>query len=284
MRVFIVSVLIVGVGTLAPSAGFAQRASTEQAPVATAEAPTIGPDADTLTAAIGQAAASGTAEGAQSISRLLTQGVPPRVAAAGLDALGVLARPEGGATVQRFLSHRRATLRRHAIAAAREIIAAQPTNAAALVAGLVGRLSDPDERVRGEAATALGDVGTARETSVAFLVFEREIEQPHGPQGSPVAHDLARWIGRAGTVEQVQLLLGFLRRAPLATMSDALGLAARRRDVPEALKLRIVSEVGNLATQGVRAFLSSIADAPRDCGPAVSRAARAALDRLPEGS
>jgi hypothetical protein len=271
--------------SFAPVEGSAQPSVPVEDRVAEAgsDAASVAADPDALVRAIEAAAVVGTPEGAISIARLLGRGVPPRVAAAGLDALGVLARPEAGPIVGRFLSHRRATLRRHAVAAAQAIVAAQTQRDPTLLAALSARLGDRDERVRIEAATALAEVGGERESTVALIVFERDIEQPHGPQGSPFARELARLLGRAGSVSQVTRLLEFLRRAPLATMADALTLAARRRDLPDPLKLRIVNEVGNLATPGVRAFLSAIADAPREYGVTVSRAARAAADRLPEG-
>ncbi|MFO0557098.1 MAG: HEAT repeat domain-containing protein [Polyangiales bacterium] len=238
------------------------------------DAPTGGADADALVQAIQAAAVAGTAEGALSIARLLMVGSPPRAAAAGLDALGVLGRPEGAVAVLRFLDHRRATLRRHAVAAAQAIHTPE------LVAALAARLGDSDERVRTEAATALADVGGAREVAQAFAAFERDVDAMNGARGSALAHELAKLIARAGTADHVTRLLGFLRRAPLETMSDALTIAVRRADIPDPLKVRIVNDVGNLATPGVRAFLTGIADAPRECGAAASRAARTAADRI----
>lgn len=238
------------------------------------DAPSFGADADTLVQAIQAAALAGTPEGAQSIARLIANGVPPRAAAAGLDALGVLSRPEGASAILRFMQHRRVTLRRHAIAAAQAIHTPE------LLSALAGKLSDSDERVRLDAATALGEVGSAQEVAQSFAAFERDVDAPHGAEGSPFAHQLAKHIGRVGSQEQVTQLLGFLRRASFVTMNEALSLAVRRSDIPERLRLRIVTDVGNLATGGVRAFLTAIADNPRECGPTVSRAARAAADRI----
>lgn len=238
------------------------------------DAPSGGANAEQLVQAIQLAAVSGGPDGARSISRLLLQGIPPRAAAAGLDALGVLARPEGATAVLRFLEHRRPSLRRHAIAAAQAIHSPE------LIAALAARLGDSDEKVRIDAATALAEVGGAREVAHAFAAFERDIDSTAGTQEAPFARELARLIGRAGTAEHVTRLLGFLRRAPLSTLSDALALAVRRRDIPDPLKVRIVNDVGNLATGGVRAFLQSIADNPRQCGVAASRAARTAADRI----
>ncbi len=259
-------------GSLVPSTGTAQQAArTDDAPQ---DAPSFGADADTLVQAIQAAAVAGTPEGAQSIARLIVNGVPPRAAAAGLDALGVLSRPEGASAILRFLQHRRVTLRRHAIAAAQAIHTPE------LLAALAGKLTDGDEHVRIDAATALGEVGSQLEVAATFAAFEHEVDTPHGADGLRFAHELAKHIARAGNAEQVTQLLTFLRRAPFTTMNEALGIALRRLELPERLRLRIVTDVGNLATAGVRTFLTSVADAPRECGPAVSRAARAAADRI----
>lgn len=268
--------VLAALGTHAPLAlaQTAPAAPNDDPDAAPDDAVSGGADADQLVQAIQAAALAGNADGARAITRLLVNGIPPRAAAAGLDALGVLGRPEGATAVLRFLEHRRASLRRHAVAAAQAIHTPE------LVAALAAKLGDSDQRVRVEAATALAEVGGLREVSGAFVAFEHDVDAMHGATGSPYAHELAKLIARAGTAEHITRLLTFLRRAPFATMSDALTLAVRRRDVPDALKVRIVSDVGNLATSGVRGFLTAIADAPRDFGQAASRAARTAADRI----
>ncbi len=252
----------------------APAAANEDPDAAPDDAPSGGADADQLVQVIQAAALTGNAGGARAISRLLVNGIPPRAAAAGLDALGVLGRPEGAGAVLRFLEHRRASLRRHAVAAAQAIHSPE------LVAALASKLRDSDQRVRTEAAAALAEVGGAREVPISFAAFERDVDAMNGAAGSPFAHELAKLIARVGTAEHVTRLLTFLRRAPFATMSDALTIAVRRRDIPDALKVRIVNDVGNLATPGVRGFLTAIADAPRDFGVPASRAARTAADRI----
>jgi hypothetical protein len=253
----------------------ARRAPTaEDAPQ---DSPSFGADTDTLVQAIQAAAVAGTVEGASSIAQLISNGVPPRAAAAGLDALGVLSRPEGASAILRFMQHRRVSLRRHAIAAAQAIHTPE------LLVALSGKLSDSDPRVRLDAAAALAEVGSTQEVQTSFAAFEHDVDMPHGAEGSPVAHQLAKHIARVGNVEQVTQLLGFLRRASFLTMNEALAIAVRRTDLPERLRLRIVTDVGNLATGGVRGFLTTIADAPREYGATVSRAARVAADRITGG-
>jgi HEAT repeat protein len=238
--------------------------------------PSAVPDADTLIQVIQSAAVAGNAEGARSISELLLRGVPPRAAAAGLDALGVLARPEGAPAVLRFLEHRRPMLRRHAIAAATAI------HTPDLVAALVGRLADSDENVRVEAAVAVGEVGNARATPSLFRAFERDLETVSGPDGNRLLHESAKSIARIGSVDDVTRLLGYLRRAPFRSMVDAIRSALGRHDLPEPFKVRIVQRVGDLATREVRDFLTSVVADAHGQESSVARAARTAADRIAE--
>lgn len=232
------------------------------------------PDTDTLIAAIQAAAVSGTPEGARSIAQLILRGVPPRAAAAGLDALGVMGHPEGAPAVMRFLEHRRASLRRHAVAAAAAIHTPE------LVRALIGKLGDSDENVRIETAAALGEVGNATVVEPLFAAFERDLENTTNPDGGRLAHECAKAIARIGTEEHITRLLGFLRRVPFPTMADAMRAALARRDLSEQLKLRVITAVGDLATGEARAFLQSIvADAHGRETPVV-RAARIAAERI----
>jgi HEAT repeat protein len=248
------------------------------APAATPETPDLEPpsvatpDGDTLIEAIQAAAVAGTADGARSISLLILRGVPPRVAAEGLDALGVLARPEGASAVLRFLEHRRVSLRRHAVAAAQAI------RTPALVRALAGKLSDSDEDVRVEAAVALAEVGNASVAPALFAAFERDLEN----SGGRLAHEAALAIGRVGSAEDITRLLASLRRAPFRTMSEALRPALARRDLPDAVKLRVVTAVGDLATREAREFLNAVINDARGRETPVVRAARTAAERIAE--
>jgi HEAT repeat protein len=178
--------------------------------------------------------------------------------------------------VLRFLEHRRASLRRHAVAAAQAIHTPE------LVRALAGKLGDSDEDVRVETATALGEVGDAAVVPALFAAFDRDLETASGPEGGRLAHECARAIARVGTADDVTRLLGYLRRAPFRTMADAMRGAMARRDLPEPLKLRVVSAVGDLATREAREFLNAVvADAHGQETPVV-RAARTAAERIAE--
>ncbi len=237
-------------------------------------------DSDELIAHIQRAALGPPGPAARAIAGTLLSGVTPRVAATGLDALGALGRVEGTEAVLRFLDHRRASLRRHAVAAAAGI------HSRPLVRALEARLGDGDADVRAEAAAALGDHDVGDHASLAPLwsAFDRDLNAALRPDGSQLAHNACVSIAKIGTVEDIDRLLGYLRRAPFGTMSDAFRAALERQDIPEATKLRIVQSVGDLATIEARAFLLTYAN-PRGHAPApLAEAARTAAAHIGEPS
>lgn len=233
------------------------------------------PDSDTLLQAIQSAAVSGP-DGARGIATILLRGVTPRVAAAGLDALGVLAQPETAPTVLRFLEHRRAQLRRHAISAAQAI------HTPALVQALAARLSDSDENARVESAAALAEVGSPAIAGALFAAFERDLEETAAPESGRLLHEAAKAIARVGAERDVQRLLGYLRRAPFRSMADAMRAAIQRQELTEPFRVRIVQAVGDLATREVREFLNSIIAEAHGQDSSILRAARVAAERIAE--
>jgi HEAT repeat protein len=293
----LVTTILVGVLTM-PSLADAQRAprartrggrgraatTASAAPSAAATTPAAPelqpptdptPDSDTLLQAIQAAAVSGP-DGAAAISTVILRGVTPRVAAAGLDALSVLAQPIGTHAVLRFLEHRRPMLRRHAIAAAQAIHTPE------LVTAVSGRLADSDENVRVDAAAALAEIGTPANTPALFAAFERDLEATNSASSGRLLHESGKAIARVGSEQDVQRLLGFLRRAPFRSMADAMRAALARNDLPEAFRVRIVQAVGDLATREVREFLNSVIADAHGHENAVTRAARTASDRIAE--
>ncbi len=185
---------------------------------------------------------------ARDIAGALLAGVDPGVAAMGLDTLATLGRAEGAAAVLRFLRHRRAGLRRHAVVAAGAI------HTPAMLRALDERLGDPDPAVRAEAGNALGSV--ADDTSVAALWHALEADLHNTMQvRSDFAHGCAVSLARRGREDDVSRLLGLLRRAHFSTLSEAMGIALGRGDLPDAVKLRVVHALADLATAEARALL-----------------------------
>jgi hypothetical protein len=80
----------------------------------------------------------------------------------------------------------------------------------------------------------------------------------------------------------VQHLLGFLGRAPLRPMTDAMREAVRRPSLPEPLRVQIVTAVGRLGTRDARTFLNTVIADASGQENAVTRAARDAAGRISE--
>jgi HEAT repeat protein len=167
-------------------------------------------------------------------------------------------------------------LRRHAIAAAQAIHTPE------LVTAVSGRLADSDENVRVDAAAALAEIGTPANTPALFAAFERDLEATNSASSGRLLHESGKAIARVGSEQDVQRLLGFLRRAPFRSMADAMRAALARNDLPEAFRVRIVQAVGDLATREVREFLNSVIADAHGHENAVTRAARTASDRIAE--
>jgi hypothetical protein len=217
---------------------------------------------------------SGAPTATRTITAILDQGPSPRVAAAGLDALAALARPDASGTVARYLRHRRASLRRHAVLAARAIHTPE------LIHGLLTLLGDPDESVRGDVADALSEIGNRSTTEALLVAFERDLNDASGPEGGRMTHPCALAVGRFGAPDEVERLLGFLGRAPFDVLTAAMLLAVRRNDLPSTLKVQIVNAFGRMATHDARVFLETvIADAHGQASPMVD-AARDAASRI----
>ncbi len=233
----------------------------------------LGNSADTL-ARIARAATGDPRRGALEISSALLAGVEPQVAAAGLDALGVLARPESADAILRFLDHRRASLRRRAL------IAAARLRTPAMLRAIEQRLGDPDADVRAEAARTLADVADGPAVRALWAAFEHDAGTGLGSEGSSLLQESAHALGARGTVEDMDHLLTFLRRAPFGALARAFDAALRRPDLPDAPKLRIVQALAGLATPQARELLQQIADERRARPTPYVEAARAAVARI----
>lgn len=192
------------------------------------------------------------------VSTVLLRGVPPNVAASGLEAIQRSGRAEGSEAVLRFLSHRRPTLRRYAVAAAWAI------HTPAMVRAIESSLGDPSAAVREHAARALGEIGDAHSVTALWQALEHDVDRTLRPEGSELAHRAAVSIARRGTPEDITRLLTFMQRASFTAMSEALQAALARTDVPDPIKVNVINAVGNLATPDARTFLTDFArTAPR---------------------
>lgn len=242
--------LLIAAGVGWTPAAFAQTTThTHDAPDAVVPAWWDMNDADSLLERMQQAAAGDPATASRNISAALMHGVEPRVAAFGLHALAALARREGAVAVQHYLEHRRPTLRRHAVAAAVAI------GGPALARAVAARVSDPDPGVRGDAAMALGEMGDRAAVASLWTAMDRDLQGSLDSEGTPLIRGCAHSIARLGDEDAIERLLGYVRRAPFRSLTEAFELALRRNNLSDAVKTQVVSIIGGLATRDARDFL-----------------------------
>lgn len=225
-------------------------------------------------ARIQQAATGDPRSGALDISSALLAGVEPHVAAAGLDTLSVLARPESADAILRFLDHRRVSLRRRAL------IAAARLHTPAMLRAIDARLGDSDAEVRAEAARALADVADVTSVRALWAAFEHDANSGLGAEGSALLQASALAIGTRGSEQDLDRLLTFLRRVPFGALTPAYAAALRRTDLPNPLKVRVVQAIAGIATPQARELLTHFADEHRGRPTPVIEAARSAISRI----
>ncbi|MDB4927837.1 MAG: hypothetical protein JWM10_321 [Myxococcaceae bacterium] len=230
--------------------------------------------ADDVLARIQRAATGDARRGALEISSALLAGVEPHVAAAGLDTLGVLARPESADAILRFLDHRRVSLRRRAL------IAAARLHTPAMLRAIDARLADSDPDVRAEAARTLADVADPTSVRALWAAFEHDAAEGLGSEGSTLLQESAHALGARGTDRDVDRLLTFLRRAPFGALARAFEASLRRADLPDPVKLRVVQAIAGIATPQARELLTRLVDEHRGRPTPSIDAARSAVSRI----
>ena len=263
------------VAARSPAPAAAEPAATP-APTSAVASQTPPIDNSELIHRIEAAAVRPSAEAARTISQIILRGPAPEVIVAGLNALGVVGRPEGAAAVARFLRHRRPAIRRQAIAAARTV------HTPSVIEALADLLGDPDEAVRRDAAVALAEIGNRSVVQQVLEAFERDLEDATGPQGGPLTQPCALGIGKFGGADDITRLMAFLGRAPLQALTDAARPALRRSDLPEAFRVDLVNSIGRLATRDVRNFLNAVIAEAAAPDNAIARTARDAAARIAE--
>jgi HEAT repeat protein len=221
-------------------------------------------------------AVSANPTAARRISQTLLTGPSPTVVVAGLDALAVLGRPEGAPAVLRYMRHRRASIRRHAVAAARAIHSPE------LLRALIAAIGDPAPDVRTDVVTALSEIGGHGSVALLFTALQRDLDDATRPEGGPLTMPSAVGIGRFGAPDDVRRLLGMLGRAPFGAITAAMRVALRREDLPEPVRLEVVTSIGRLATHDARTFLDGFLADAHGHDDAVVREARAASERIAE--
>lgn len=190
----------------------------------------------------------------------ILDGLPPERLQQALEALEAAGRKEAAPAIERLLRHRRPQVR---VAAVRLVVACRPAQRAAW---LKRALDDPDPRVRGAAAEAIGDLRVADAVPLLFQALDRGMLEAAMP------------LGRLVKAEQVERLLGHLGRVPFEVFGPALTELVARRDLPVSARLLVVARLESLATPDAKGLLEAIAAALPGRGADVDRLRRAARD------
>jgi HEAT repeat protein len=227
------------------------------------EADLLGADPDRASAAASSLGALGDRRATEALAGALELGLPPRVAAASLEALGQ--KKDAGLLdlFFRYARHRRPELRKVALDALGAL--PQPTVAAVLV----DALGDTDGTVRAKAARILGERRERTAEDPLFRLLVRGDEAAGEPLGA---------VAGIGTVRKLIELVG---QVPDRALALALGGCILRPDFgPEPLRVDAVKTLGKLPGSEPVAMLEEY---DKKLPEADARPSRAEARRILEG-
>ena len=180
---------------------------------------------------------------AKAIVDRLNRGLPPALTLAAIETLGDTQAPAANEALAWYARHRDVGFRRAAIGALGKLQGAVPARA------LRNALSDPDDGVRGLAATEIG--GLEGNTQVKETVADLFVALDHKVEEAAVS------IGQICDPADCKRLAGKLGIVPFDVMAGALDQVLLRnpKDIDEATKVDIVDRVRELGTADVHQFL-----------------------------
>jgi hypothetical protein len=173
---------------------------------------------------------------------LLKQGLPLSLSQAAIETLGETS-SEAGSEVLAWYAHQRIlALRRAAVEALGK------TRGAIAVRALRAALSDPDESVRGQSATALGEMKAKESVGDLFVALDHKVEEA------------AASIGQLCEPSDCERLAGKLGNVPFDVMTGGLDQVLLRgvKDVDDDTKIKIVGRVRELGTSEANQFLKDV--------------------------
>jgi HEAT repeat protein len=197
-----------------------------------------------------------TAESVQAVIDVLHRGATDNITDKAIETLGLLGRPEAIEELSNLLHHRRAAARVEAVEALAKI--QDPR-----VRGLIeSGLHDSQPEVRSAAAVALGQINARQSVALLFRAFERgvpEAAEAIGRLGSvddAVSADAAHDAEDPRRTSRRQTLTMWITHAPISVLLSGLGQFMNRRDVPVAVKVKIIERLEQRAASiAVRDFL-----------------------------
>jgi hypothetical protein len=176
------------------------------------------------------------------ITDLLKQGAPEKITQAAIETLGETASESASEVIGWYTHHRSAALRKAAVEAL------DKTRGPVAVKALRASLSDPDDGVRGVAATALGDLKAKEAVGDLFAALDHKVEEAAASIGQLCdAPDCERFAGKLGSV-------------PFDVMTGGLDQVLLRptKEIDDESKIKIVGRLRELGTAEVNAFMKDL--------------------------
>ena len=197
----------------------------------------------------------GTAEAIPPLVELLHSGPSDRVTDYTVEKLGIIGQPAAIEELSNTLHHRRSTVRRAAIRALAQI---RDDRVRRLIESA---LHDSDAEVRGEAASALGEIGARQSVGLLFRAFERGVPEAAeaigrlGESNTAVSTDAAHDREDPRTTQHTHTLAQWLGRSPLSVLLRGFERYLNRNDINAATKEQIIVRLEQQASGQVREFL-----------------------------
>ncbi len=198
------------------------------------------------------------------LAELIREGPRDAVTDYVLETLGKTGSSKAVEVLKEFTNHRRANARRLAYRALAAIRSPHTTDL------LSQGLRDAHPEVRATTALLLGEIGSSQQLEMLFWAFSRGVSE------AAVA------IGQIGDAASVERFTQFLEKKPLPIMLSGYEQFLLREDIAEAVKLKIVTVLGEVSGPLVREFLLRILSREKREGPsALVRSIRATIRRIP---
>lgn len=220
-----------------------------------------GDEARTLSA-LDEIELSGDHKAATLVDALLARGASTKILVRAFGVAGALGQETSSAALAPYVKHRAPDVRR---AAAQSLIR---TKGPIAVQALRQALRGSDPALRGTAADGLGALGAKDAVPDLFVVLPKEVPEAAGAIGTLCSNDdCKKFVALLGKLPFDVMQSGFL---PL--------LLRTGKEVPSALKIRLIEELRRLATVKANELISSaLASYPASGDPKVKAALDAAL-------
>jgi HEAT repeat protein len=221
------------------------------------------PQQDEVRTAIEASAVLGEPDIIPMIEERIKAGLPPKLLDAAIDTMILIADPKAGQVFLPLARHRRSSVRVTAIKA----LAGLRVDGAGDV--LIKALSDLEPDVRAAAATGLAELGTTKGVNALFRAFEKDVA------------GAANALGLLVDAKGVERALGYLGRVPLTSLTPIFDAVLARKDLSEAVRQRVVTQLTDLGTAEARGYLEGVRQTlPPDTPAKLRRAIDDAIGRI----